>query len=159
MAVTSNDRCFHIALLAPEIPPNTGAIIRLCANAGAHLHLIEPLGFDLSDASVKRAGLDYHDLARVTVHADLVRCLEMLAGARVFAFSKRCRRVYADVRFEFGDVLLFGSESAGLPDAVLESIPEARRLLIPMAAGRSLNLANAASVAVYEAWRQQGFAC
>jgi len=156
--VTSTKRCFHIALLAPEIPPNTGAIIRLCANSGTRLHLIEPLGFDLSDTSLKRAGLDYHDLVHVEVHEDLAACLETLEGARVFAFSKRCRRIYADVGFKFGDVLLFGSESAGLPEAVLESVPEDRRLLIPMAAGRSLNLANAVSVVVYEAWRQQGFA-
>ncbi len=156
--MTSSKRCFHIALLAPEIPPNTGAIIRLCANSGARLHLIEPLGFDLSDASLKRAGLDYHDLVRVEVHKDLAACFEALEGARVFAFSKRCHRVYAEVGFEFGDVLLFGSESAGLPEKVLESVPEDQRLLIPMAAGRSLNLANAVSVAVYEAWRQQGFA-
>ncbi|MCY4199788.1 MAG: tRNA (cytidine(34)-2'-O)-methyltransferase [Gammaproteobacteria bacterium] len=155
----SKGRYFHIALHAPEIPPNTGAIIRLCANSGAQLHLIEPLGFDLSDTSLKRAGLDYHDLVHVEVHKDLAACLETLEGARVFVFSKRCRRVYAEVGFKFGDVLLFGSESAGLPDDVLTSVPEDRRLLIPMVAGRSLNLANAVSVAVYEAWRQQGFAC
>ena len=144
-------------MLEPEIPPNTGAIIRLCANTGAHLHLIEPLGFDLSDTSLKRAGLDYHHLARISVHEELGKCLETLAGARVFAFSKRCRLRYTDVRFELGDVLLFGSESSGLADGVLESLPEARRLLIPMASGRSLNLANAASVVVYEAWRQNDF--
>ena len=151
---------FHIVLLEPEIPPNTGAIIRLCANTGAHLHLIEPLGFDLSDSSLKRAGLDYHQLATVKVHDDLGKCLESLmvhAPARVFAFSKRCHLRYTDVHFEFGDVLLFGSESRGLPTQVLESLPEANRLLIPMAGGRSLNLANAASIVVYEAWRQNDF--
>ena len=158
LAQTLEPRRFHILLLAPEIPPNTGAIIRLCANTGSCLHLIEPLGFDLSETSLKRAGLDYHDLAHVEVHRDLAACLETLKGARVFAFSKRCRQVYADVRFEFGDAFLFGSESAGLPEEVVTSVPESRRLLIPMAAGRSLNLANAVSVAVYEAWRQQGFA-
>lgn len=155
--MTFGARCFHIALLAPEIPPNTGAIIRLCANTGARLHLIEPLGFELSDTSLKRAGLDYHDLVRVDVHSDLTACLACVPNARMFAFTKRCKRVYADVRFEFGDLLLFGSESAGLPEDVLQSVDEDRRLLIPMAAGRSLNLANAVSVVVYEAWRQQGF--
>ena len=154
---------FHFVLLEPEIPPNTGAIIRLCANTGAHLHLIEPLGFDLSNSALKRAGLDYHELATVKVHDDLGKCLETLevhaplASARVFAFSKRCHLRYTDVRFELGDVLLFGSESSGLPTQVLESVPQANRLLIPMAGGRSLNLANAASVVVYEAWRQNDF--
>ncbi len=148
---------FHIALLAPEIPSNTGAIIRLCANTGAHLHLIEPLGFDLSEKSLKRAGLDYHELTTVQVHESLGDCLDSLAGARVFAFSKRAQRLYTRVAFEIGDILLFGCESAGLPQAVLEALPQDRCLRIPMARGRSLNLANAASVAVYEAWRQQGF--
>lgn len=148
---------FHIALLAPEIPPNTGAIIRLCANTRSALHLIEPLGFDLSERSLKRAGLDYHDLATVQVHKDLDACLATLVGRRVFAFSKRCSHSYAQVRFKLGDVLLFGSESAGLSEEVINAFPEDRCLRIPMAGGRSLNLANAASIAVYEAWRQTGF--
>lgn len=155
---TSDQVNFHIALLAPEIPPNTGAIIRLCANSGSALHLIEPLGFDLSERSVKRAGLDYHELAKVRVHKDLRACLDLLAGKRVFAFSKRCVHRYTDMRYELGDVLLFGSESAGLSQEVLEMFPQERRLRIPMVQGRSLNLANAASIAVYEAWRQTGFA-
>ncbi len=148
---------FHIALLAPEIPPNTGAIIRLCANTGSALHLIEPLGFDLCDRSLKRAGLDYHDLTIVHVHEDLEACLATLARQRVFAFSKRCTRLYTEVCFKLGDVLLFGSESSGLSPQVINSFPQGRRLCIPMTGGRSLNLANAASVAVYEAWRQTGF--
>lgn len=155
--LTSEEVHFHVALLAPEIPPNTGAIIRLCANTGSALHLIEPLGFDLSDRSVKRAGLDYHELATVRVHKGLSACLDTLSGQRVFAFSKRCVRRYTDVRFSLGDVLLFGSESAGLSQEVLEAFPEERRLVIPMAGGRSLNLANSVSIAVYEAWRQTGF--
>lgn len=157
MGVETSSTNFHIALLAPEIPPNTGAIIRLCANTRSHLHLIEPLGFDLSDASLKRAGLDYHELAEVSVHANLATCLEELKGASVFAFSKRCHVCYTLVPYSLGDVLLFGSESSGLPDEVLESFPEANQLVIPMAGGRSLNLANAVSVVVYEAWRQNGF--
>ncbi len=155
--LTSKEVHFHIALLAPEIPPNTGAIIRLCANTGSALHLIEPLGFDLSDRSLKRAGLDYHDLATVQVHKDLGACLDRLAGQRVFAFSKRCVRLYTETRFRLGDVLLFGGESAGLPQEVIDSVPQERRLVIPMAGGRSLNLANSVSIAVYEAWRQVGF--
>lgn len=153
----SREVLFHIALLAPEIPPNTGAIIRLCANTMSALHLIEPLGFDLSERSLKRAGLDYHDLASVEVHKDLDTCLEKLADRRVFAFSKRCVRPYTEARFRLGDVLLFGSESAGLPQQVIDSFAPERRLVIPMAGGRSLNLANAASIVVYEAWRQTGF--
>lgn len=148
---------FHIVLLAPEIPPNTGAIIRLCANTRSHLHLIEPLGFDLSDTSLKRAGLDYHELAEVSVYTSLAGCLEGLEGATLFAFSKRCQVRYTSAQFRLGDVLLFGSESTGLPDEVLESLPEDNRLVIPMAGGRSLNLANAVGVVVYEAWRRNGF--
>ncbi len=131
----------HVILFRPEIPPNTGNVIRLCANTGAALHLVRPLGFELDDARLRRAGLDYHEYARVVVHDDLAACLDAVA------------------RFADGDALLFGCETAGLPADVLERIPVAQRLRLPMQPdSRSLNLSNTVAVAVYEAWRQLGFA-
>ncbi len=149
---------FHIVLFRPEIPPNTGNIIRLSANAGCTLHLVRPLGFELERKDVRRAGLDYADLATVRIHPDLGTCLEALAGARVFAIETGGTRCYSDARFEAGDALLFGSEHRGLPATVLERIPVEQQLSIPMRpANRSLNLSNAVALVVYEAWRQQGF--
>ncbi len=147
-----------VALYEPEIPPNTGNVIRLCANTGARLHLIRPLGFELSDRRLKRAGLDYHEWVRTTVHDDLDACLAAVLPNRVFAFSTRGARSSFEARFAPGDLLLFGPETRGLPDHLLDSIPAERRLRIPMVAGsRSINLSNAVAVAVYEAWRQMGF--
>jgi tRNA (cytidine/uridine-2'-O-)-methyltransferase len=146
--------------LEPRIPPNTGNAIRLVANTGATLHLVEPLGFDLTEPKLKRAGLDYHDLASVEVHPGLDTALssESLASSRVFAFTARATRWYTDVEFRPGDVLLFGPEPTGLSDEVLNHPRVTDRIRIPMLAGRrSLNLANSAAVAAYEAWRQQGF--
>jgi len=148
----------HVALLEPEIPPNTGNVIRLCANTGAHLHLIEPLGFELDDARLRRAGLDYHEWAEVQVHASLEACLAALKPGRVIAFTTRAARRFTDAGFSSGDLLLFGPESRGLPVAVLDALPESQRVRIPMRPGsRSLNLSNSVAVAVYEAWRQLGF--
>ncbi len=148
----------HVALYQPEIPPNTGNIIRLCANTGAHLHLVGPLGFELDDRRLRRAGLDYHEWARVQRHASLGDCLSAVQPAAVWAFSTRASRNYAEACFGAGDLLLFGPETRGLPDEVLAGQPAERRLRIPMDEGsRSLNLSNAVAVAVYEAWRQQGF--
>jgi tRNA (cytidine/uridine-2'-O-)-methyltransferase len=150
---------FHVALYQPEIPPNTGNIIRLCANTGSRLHLIEPLGFALDDARLRRAGLDYHEYTAVRVHPDLASCLAALPQARVFALSTRGSTSLFTQQFQPGDLFLFGPETRGLPDAVLQSLPPAQRLRLPMRPGqRSLNLANAAAVTVYEAWRQNGFA-
>lgn len=150
---------FHVILHQPEIPPNTGNIIRLCANAGAGLHLIEPLGFTLDDRRLRRAGLDYHEWVRLRVHASLADCLAELAPTRLFALSTRGELCYTAVAFAPGDALLFGAETRGLPAEVLASLPNAAQLRIPMRAGqRSLNLSNAVAVVLYEAWRQQGFA-
>lgn len=148
----------HVILFRPEIPPNTGNVIRLCANTGATLHLIRPLGFELDDARLRRAGLDYHEYAQLAVHDDLARCLEGIGQPRVFAFSTRGRVAHVDAHFVDGDALLFGCETAGLPGDVLDAIPEAQRLRLPMRPNsRSLNLSNTVAVAVYEAWRQLGF--
>jgi tRNA (cytidine/uridine-2'-O-)-methyltransferase len=148
----------HVILFRPEIPPNTGNVIRLCANTGATLHLIRPLGFELDDARLRRAGLDYHEFASVAVHDDLDACLDTIGRPRVFAFSTRGRQLHTDVAFGANDALLFGCETAGLPDDVLDAIPEAQRVRLPMRPGnRSLNLSNAVAVAVFEAWRQAGF--
>ena len=148
---------FHVVLHRPEIPPNTGNIIRLCANTGCGLHLIGPLGFELDRKSVQRAGMDYAEIAQVSVHADLVQCLAQIGPTRVFAIETGSPTPYAQARFEAGDTLLFGCESRGLPAEVLQSVEPARRLRIPMRAdNRSLNLANAVAVVVYEAWRQHG---
>lgn len=148
----------HLILYEPEIPPNTGNVIRLCANVGATLHLIHPLGFSMDERQLRRAGLDYHELATVVEHASLPACLGTLGAARVFALTSRARRSLYDARFANGDALLLGPETRGLPDAVLAELPEAARLRIPLRPGnRSLNLSNAAAVALYEAWRQLGF--
>ncbi|MBX3693823.1 MAG: tRNA (cytidine(34)-2'-O)-methyltransferase [Steroidobacteraceae bacterium] len=150
---------FHVVLHEPEIPPNTGNIIRLCANTGAALHLVRPLGFTLDKRSLRRAGLDYDDLATVSVHADLDACRAALDGARWFAIETGGTRAHSEAAFRAGDALLFGSERTGLPAAVLGSLPAGRHLSLPMRPGnRSLNLANAVAVVVYEAWRQCGYA-
>lgn len=150
---------FDVVLHQPEIPPNAGNVIRLCANAGARLHLVEPLGFSMDDRQLKRAGLDYHEMANVTVHRDWEACRRALEGRRQFALSTRGTIPYGEVRYEPGDVFVFGSETAGLPQALLDSFAPERRLRLPMLPGnRSLNLSNAVAVLVYEAWRQQGFA-
>ena len=148
----------HVILFRPEIPPNTGNAIRLCANSGAALHLIRPLGFALDDARLRRAGLDYHEYAPLQVHDDLDACLAAIGRPRVFAFSTRGRVAHVEARFQRGDALLFGCETAGLPDEVLDAIPAPQRLRLPMRPdSRSLNLSNAVAVAVFEAWRQFGF--
>ncbi|MBI2779726.1 MAG: tRNA (uridine(34)/cytosine(34)/5-carboxymethylaminomethyluridine(34)-2'-O)-methyltransferase TrmL [Gammaproteobacteria bacterium] len=150
---------FHVVLYQPEIPPNTGNIIRLCANAGADLHLIHPLGFRLEDAKLRRAGLDYHEFARVAEHESFDAFLEAVRPARLLACSTRGRQCYADVVFQPGDALLFGPETRGLPGELLDTLPPEHLLRIPMQPGnRSLNLSNAVAVILYEAWRQQGFA-
>ncbi|MEO1767292.1 tRNA (uridine(34)/cytosine(34)/5-carboxymethylaminomethyluridine(34)-2'-O)-methyltransferase TrmL [Thiobacter aerophilum] len=150
---------FHLVLFQPEIPPNTGNIIRLCANSGTTLHLVEPLGFRLDDKQLRRAGLDYHEFARLLVHPDWRHCQEALAGSRLFALSTRGRRRYDQVDYRPGDVFVLGPETRGLPEDVLLGFPTERRLRLPMLPhSRSLNLANAAAIVVYEAWRQNGFA-
>lgn len=149
----------HVILFRPEIPPNTGNVIRLCANTGATLHLIRPLGFALDDTRLRRAGLDYHEYARVQVHDSLDDCLAAIGQPRVYAFTTRGRTRHVDARYADGDALLFGCETAGLPGEVLATIPEAQHMRLPMQPdSRSLNLSNAVAVAVYEAWRQLGFA-
>lgn len=150
---------FSLILFEPEIPPNTGNIIRLCANVGANLHLVHPLGFELDEPRLKRAGLDYHELACVQEHADLAACLASIDAPRVFALSTKGKRSVYEARYALGDAFLFGPETRGLPAEVLAEIGEAAVLRLPMRAGnRSLNLSNAAAVVVYEAWRQLGFA-
>lgn len=170
---------FHVVLVAPEIPPNTGNVIRLCANTGAKLHLIEPLGFDLSAARLRRAGMDYAELASVSVHPTWAACRSVLGKARLFALTTKGTRRHASAvpgdagprsgipgmqgtaahNFQAGDAFVFGSESRGLPAAVLADIDENHRLRLPLMPGnRSLNLSNAVAVVVYEAWRQLGFA-
>ena len=147
-----------VILHQPEIPPNTGNVIRLCANTGARLHLVEPLGFALDDARLRRAGLDYHEFADVRTHASLDDCLHALAHPRLFAFSTRSASRFDAIVYRRDDALLFGSETRGLPDDVIAAIPAENRLRLPMRAGqRSLNLSNAVAVAVFEAWRQFGF--
>ena len=150
---------FHVILHEPEIPPNTGNVIRLCANTGCSLHLVGRLGFAIDDAQLRRAGLDYHEMARVRRHDDLAACLAALAGARVFALETTGRRCYADERFQPGDAFLFGKETVGLPQDLLAAWPRERVLRIPMRPGnRSVNLSNSVALVVYEAWRQLGFA-
>jgi len=149
---------FDIVLYQPEIPPNTGNIIRLAANSGCSLHLVKPLGFRLTDRALKRAGLDYDEIARLVQHRDWTACREFFAGRRMLAFSTRANRVYAEPDYRARDALVFGSETRGLPPEVLEEFPPDRRLRLPMVPGnRSLNLSNAVAVVVYEAWRQLGF--
>jgi len=148
-----------VLLYEPEIPPNTGNAIRLAANTGVRLHLIEPLGFVLEDAKLRRAGLDYHEWATVRVHSSLDRALEAIAPRRLLTFTTRAVRRYSDHAFAEGDALLFGPESRGLPGAVIDAVPAECRLRVPMLPGsRSLNLSNAVAIVVYEAWRQLGFA-
>ena len=148
-----------VLLYQPEIAPNTGNAIRLCANTGARLHLIRPLGFELDDAKLRRAGLDYHEFAPVQVHDSLDAALAGRDLSRVFAFSTRATSRIDAMEFREGDALLFGPESRGLPDEVLARIPEAQQVRLPMRPGqRSLNLSNAVAVAVFEAWRQRGYA-
>ena len=149
---------FNIVLYQPEIPPNTGNIIRLAANTGATLHLVEPLGFKLEDREMKRAGLDYHEYASLVVHKDWRACCEQLQGRRMFAFSTRGMRRHTAPEYLEGDVLVFGPETRGLPPEILDSLPPEQRLRLPLRPNnRSLNLSNAVAVAVYEAWRQNGF--
>ena len=149
---------FHVVLYQPEIPPNTGNIIRLCANSGSALHLIHPLGFELDEARVKRAGLDYHEMANVQEHEDFDSFRREVAPARLFAVSTRGKTRYTDVKFAAGDAFLFGPETRGLPQSLLDTLPPEQVLRIPMRPdNRSLNLSNAVAVLVYEAWRQQGF--
>ena len=148
----------HVILHQPEIPPNTGNVIRLCANTGAQLHLVEPLGFKIDDKQMRRAGLDYHEFARMQVHPDLETALAVIAPPRLFALSTRGRARYDQVVWQPGDAVLFGSETAGLPQAVLDSLPAEQRLRVPMRPdNRSLNLSNTVAVVVFEAWRQMNF--
>lgn len=150
---------FDIVLYEPEIPPNTGNIIRLAANTGARLHLIEPLGFRLSDRDLRRAGLDYQALTELATYPNFDTFLDTVRPPRLYAYTTRGQRRYSDVVYQPHDALLFGPETRGLPLAVLERLPAESRLRLPLRAGnRSLNLANAVAIAVYEAWRQQGFA-
>ncbi|HYB66262.1 MAG TPA: tRNA (cytidine(34)-2'-O)-methyltransferase [Steroidobacteraceae bacterium] len=150
---------FHVVLYRPEIPPNTGNVIRLCANTGATLHLVRPLGFELTAKALRRAGLDYRELAEVRVHASLAACLEALGAARLFSVETGGARPYSEAAFGAGDALIFGPETRGLPARVLARVPRERQLAIPMRArSRSLNLSNAVALVVYEAWRQNGFA-
>lgn len=150
---------FHVVLYQPEIPPNTGNIIRLCANTGSRLHLIRPLGFELEDSKLKRAGLDYHEWAEVRDYPDLDTFLREIRPVRLFALSTRGTRRYDQAAFAAGDALLFGPETRGLPAELLSSLPSEQVLRLPMRPGvRSLNLSNSVAVVVYEAWRQLGFA-
>ncbi|CAH0534581.1 tRNA (cytidine(34)-2'-O)-methyltransferase [Vibrio stylophorae] len=149
---------FEIALYEPEIAPNTGNIIRLCANCGAKLHLIEPLGFDLEEKKVRRAGLDYHDLALVTRHANFEAFLQATQGQRLFACTTKTTGYHVEAQFQAGDILLFGPETRGLPADLIASLPMEQRVKIPMVPNsRSLNLSNAVAIIAYEAWRQLGF--
>jgi tRNA (cytidine/uridine-2'-O-)-methyltransferase len=145
---------FHVILYEPEIPPNTGNVIRLCANTGSTLHLIEPLGFPLEDKRMRRAGLDYHEFASMQVHKNLGACLAMLTGT-VYAFTTKATELYSEVSYQPGDALLFGPETRGLPEAVRAQSHCVRLPMLPES--RSLNLSNSVAVAVYEAWRQNGF--
>lgn len=149
---------FDIVLYQPEIPPNTGNIIRLCANTGTKLHLVEPLGFTLKDAQLKRAGLDYHEFATMQVHGDWEACRASLPNRRMFALTTKGSTRYTDIEFQPGDVFVFGPETRGLPPEMLELFAPENRVRLPMMPhSRSLNLSNSAAVLVYEAWRQNGF--
>lgn len=159
----SDSPWLHVILFEPEIPPNTGNVIRLCANTGAQLHLIEPLGFDIDDKRLRRAGLDYHEFASVLTHASLADCVAAIEqqqahAPRLFALSTRGSSYCHEVQFQAGDALLFGPETRGLPQSVLDSLPAEQCLRIPLRPGnRSLNLSNAVAIVSYEAWRQQDF--
>lgn len=149
---------FNIVLFEPEIPANTGNIIRLCANTGAQLHLIKPLGFELDDKKLRRAGLDYHEWVEVKVHNDMDQFISNGAYKKIYALTTKGNRCYSDVKFQVGDVLMFGPETRGLPDSILNSLPEQQRVRLPMLpASRSLNLSNTVAATLYEAWRQVGF--
>ncbi len=149
---------FDVILYQPEIPPNTGNVIRLCANTGARLHLVAPLGFDIDNKQLRRAGLDYHEYAHMQVHEDFDRALATIAPRRLFALSTRGRNRYDSPHYAEGDAFLFGPETRGLPDAVLDALPPGQRLRLPMRPdNRSLNLSNSVAVVVFEAWRQHGF--
>lgn len=149
----------HVVLFEPEIPPNTGNVIRLCANTGANLHLVAPLGFDLDDKRLRRAGLDYHEFADIMVHDDYQAMRSHFGQHRCFAFTTKATRQFSDARFAPEDVLIFGPETRGLPASLLNGFDSTQRLRIPMVeSSRSLNLANAVAVAVFEAWRQLGYA-
>ena len=148
----------HVVLYQPEIPPNTGNIIRICANTGAALHLIRPLGFDWDDKRMRRAGLDYHDFTRVILHDSLEACEQLLSKSRWFAMTTKGSRNFAEIAFDAADVVLFGPETRGLPDEVLARWPQERKLRIPMQApSRSINLANSVAITLYEAWRQRRY--
>ena len=150
---------FTIVLYQPEIPPNTGNIIRLCANTGADLHLVKPLGFPLDSSKMKRAGLDYHEFAKLTVHENFEDCLKALEGRCIFALTTKGSTRPDEVSFREGDVLLFGPETRGLPAEVLDSLPAGQKIRLPMMPGsRSMNLSNTVAVILFEAWRQNGFA-
>ena len=158
MSETSCSAPLHVVFDRPCIPPNTGNAIRMCAGTGAHLHLAGPLGFDLEEKNLRRAGLDYHDLAQVSVHEDLAAALSAVPGARVFAFTTTATRWHTDISYEPGDVLLFGTEPTGLDAAALADPRVTERVRVPMLpARRSMNLSNCAAVATYEAWRQLGY--
>ncbi len=149
---------FHIALFEPRIPQNTGNIIRLAANTGCQLHLIEPLGFDMDEKKLRRAGLDYHQLAHVKRHANYDAFLKEVAGRRIFACTTKGSRPHTDAQYQAGDVLLFGSETSGLPDAIRDGFAPEQRIRVPMMPeSRSLNITNSVAVICYEAWRQIGF--
>lgn len=149
---------FHVILYQPEIPPNTGNVIRLCANTGSRLHLIEPLGFEPDDRQLRRAGLDYGDWSRVSRYRDLAECLARIELRRLYALSTHHDRLYTGPRYRPGDAFLFGPETRGLPSGVRESVPPDRRITLPMRPNnRSLNLGNSVAVVIYEAWRQNGF--
>ncbi len=149
---------FNVILFQPEIPPNTGNVIRLCANSGARLHLVRPLGFSLDDKQLRRAGLDYHEYANLQVHDSLADCLRTLPATRLFALTTKASSHYHTVAFRPGDSFLFGPESRGLPAEILSTLPPEQKLRLPMLPdNRSLNLSNTVAVVVYEAWRQNGF--
>jgi tRNA (cytidine(34)-2'-O)-methyltransferase len=150
---------FEIALFEPEIPPNTGNIMRLCANTGARLHLIEPLGFNLDDKQLRRAGLDYREYAQVTTHKSIKEMIKLLDPGRVLAVTTKGGMTFSNVRYQDDDLILFGPETRGLPDKILDNLPPEQKIRIPMLANsRSLNLSNAVAVVVYEAWRQFDYA-
>ncbi len=147
-----------VVLFEPEIPPNAGNIIRLCANTGSQLHLIKPLGFELDDKRLRRAGLDYHEWASIEIHDSYLAFREKMSQGRILAITTKGPTRYTEVNYTANDMLLFGPETRGLPQTLLQALPDSQRLRIPMRPGsRSMNLANAVSVLVYEAWRQQGF--
>ncbi|WP_373706966.1 tRNA (uridine(34)/cytosine(34)/5-carboxymethylaminomethyluridine(34)-2'-O)-methyltransferase TrmL [Neisseria dentiae] len=150
---------FTVVLYQPEIPPNTGNIIRLCANTGADLHLVKPLGFPLDSSKMKRAGLDYHEFAKLAVHENFADCLKALAGRRIFALTTKGSTRPDKAAFQAGDVFLFGPETRGLPAEILASLPAEQKLRLPMLPGsRSMNLSNTVAVMLFEAWRQNGYA-